>query len=116
MAKAIKNSGLEMEDEESLPPLRPLPDSAIKLDVVDRHIQQQEEKKEEQTAKKNIQKQINFRLTEEEYEKYTKLFGAQGVSFSKAIRMWLDFGYSAIKNGQYEMSQYGIKEKILGRL
>lgn len=136
MAKASKTLA-EFEDDDDLPPLKPISGAAVqvsipedskekpvqasapvsgtaqKLNVIDTHIQEQKEKKADQERKKNIQKQVNFRLSEEEFEKYSKLFGGQGVSFSKAIRMWLDFGFDAIQSGKYEMSPYGIKEKTL---
>ena len=135
MAK-VNNRMAEFEDEDDLPPLVPLTETATaqtvkpavskpaasdtniaqKLTKIDAHMQEQEEKKQDLEKKKNTQKQVNFRLTEEEFEKYSKLFGGQGVSFSKAIRMWLDFGYDAIQSGKYEMSPYGIKEKILKSL
>ncbi|MCQ2584507.1 MAG: hypothetical protein MJ185_02860 [Treponema sp.] len=116
MAKLSKQME-EFEDDDLAPlvPLKEIAETALeqKLSAIDTHMQEQKEIKEDKQVKKNTQKQVNFRITEEEFEKYSKLFGGKGVSFSKAIRMWLDFGYDAIKNGKYDMSPYGIKENTL---
>ena len=86
MAKA-NNRMAEFEDEDDLPPLVPLTETATaqtvkpavskpaasdtniaqKLTKIDAHMQEQEEKKQDLEKKKNTQKHVNVRLTEEEF-------------------------------------------------
>ena len=61
-------------------------------------------------------KLVNFRISEGLYDDYKKFFGARGISLSRAIRMWLDYGVNEVKSGHLEISEAGIRENALNKL
>lgn len=86
-------------------------DSQRKLSIVDEGIQAESSGMKESKAAASEYKQVNIRLTLEEYENYSKMFGSCGVTnFSQAVRIWLDFAYQELKLKNYTMSKSGIRE------
>ncbi len=69
---------------------------------------QEEKSKEEQL--------VNFKLSKDKYEEYKKMFGSAGYSFSKGVRMVLDYIYAEIKDGSLEIRESGIKQTLAARV
>lgn len=66
-----------------------------------------------QSEKEYKYKQVNIRLTVEEYDQYQKLFRSTGNTMSAAIRMCTDFVYHEINRKKLKMTRSGILEKTL---
>lgn len=86
------------------------------LNIIGQHAQEDNKKAEEKEESVKTQKLVNFRISEGLYDDYKKFFGARGISLSRAIRMWLDYGVNAVKEGKLEISEAGIRENALNRL
>lgn len=85
-----------------------------KLSIVDDGIQEERSGLMESKASSGEYKQVNIRLTREEYENYSRMFGSCGITnFSQAVRIWLDFAYQELKLKNYTMSKSGIRENRL---
>lgn len=104
-AKSNRMSAL-MADESEL--------EQSKLSIVDDGIQEERSGLMESKASSGEYKQVNIRLTREEYENYSRMFGSCGITnFSQAVRIWLDFAYQELKLKNYTMSKSGIRENRL---
>lgn len=88
----------------------------LSLSTIAAHANEKNKKAEEKEEAVKTQKLVNFRISEGLYDEYKKFFGARGISLSRAIRMWLDFGVNAVKEGKLEISEAGIRENALNRL
>ena len=83
------------------------------LSEVATDIQTKTEETERTKENETKYKQVNIRLTVEEYEQYQKLFGATGNNMSAAIRMCADFVYHGINRRKLKMTRSGILEESL---
>lgn len=88
----------------------------LALSTIGTHASENNKKAEEKEAAVKTQKLVNFRISEGLYDDYKKFFGARGISLSRAIRMWLDYGVNEVKSGHLEISEAGIRENALNKL
>lgn len=88
----------------------------LALETIGTHASEENKKAEEKEELVKTQKLVNFRISEGLYDEYKKFFGARGITLSRAIRMWLDYGVNEVKNGHLEISEAGIRENALNRL
>lgn len=86
------------------------------LSTIGTHAKENNKKAEEKEVAVKTQKLVNFRISEGLYDDYKKFFGARGISLSRAIRMWLDYGVNEVKSGHLEISEAGIRENALNKL
>ncbi|MDD7609494.1 MAG: hypothetical protein PUJ82_01040 [Spirochaetales bacterium] len=88
----------------------------LALSTIGTHAKENNKKAEEKEVAVKTQKLVNFRISEGLYDDYKKFFGARGISLSRAIRMWLDYGVNEVKSGHLEISEAGIRENALNKL
>lgn len=89
---------------------------AKKLNVIADDIQAKENDLKTQQAKKTVQKQVNFRITEAEYDEYSRFFGGNGVSMSAGLRMCVDYIFRQAEMGNLVLAKSGIWKKELRSL
>ena len=88
----------------------------LALSTIGTHAKENNKKAEEKEVAVKTQKLVNFRISAGLYDDYKKFFGARGISLSRAIRMWLDYGVNEVKSGHLEISEAGIRENALNKL
>lgn len=71
---------------------------------------------EPETTKGRKDKLVTFNLSPEEYDKYKKLFGSKGMSFSLGLRMCLDYISYQDEVGKLVITKSGIRENNILKL